>query len=179
MRCLAVGPDGKVPVKATVKNLTDNALSNVRIAYSLDDENWEYETIPALAAKQELVYTFKTKADLPPATPKTLHVVIVSEDYDATDNDLAIKVINDRYCATRSYAQGGDCIVAVDGREGHWELSYSKKGDYQDHEYATEKEFVLYRPDEKASPYFPFSRVAIASSRASLVGLPNLEYVYF
>ena len=144
-------PDGKVPVKATVKNLTDNALSNVRIAYSLDDENWEYETIPALAAKQELVYTFKTKADLPPATPKTLHVVIVSEDYDATDNDLAIKVINDRYCATRSYAQGGDCIVAVDGREGHWELSYSKKGDYQDHEYATEKEFVLYRPDEKAS----------------------------
>lgn len=149
--------DGKVPVTMAVKNVTDREVKNVRVAYSLDEETWEYEIIPSIAAGAEVVYTFKTPAEIPPATRMTLHGVIASDDYITDDNRKKIAVLNDLYCGDRSYAQAGDLILSVVGQGSSWELNqevetgHDDEVTYIDHEYVLDSVFSMYRSDRRAS----------------------------
>lgn len=147
--------DGKVPVNMTVENVTDREMKNVRVAYSLDDEVWEYETIPSIAPKTKVFYTFNTPAEIPVATRMTLRGVIVSDDYITSDNRKEIPVLNDRYCGDRSYVKGGDLILSIVGQDCSWKLN-EEEGDhddetvYLDHEYVLDSVFSMYRPDRQA-----------------------------
>lgn len=149
--------DGKVPVVVTVKNNTDRELKNTRVAYSLDQEVWEYENIPTIAPNAEVVYTFKTPVNLPIAQKKTLYATLVSDDYITEDDNKKVAVLNDRYCGDRAYAQSGDCILSIVGQDGSWELHEIEPEDddeeayYLDHEYMIDSVFSMYRSDLHAT----------------------------
>lgn len=68
-------------VKATLTNESNQALSNIRVHYIIDDGTTVTETIPTLAADATIDYTFSQRADLS-ATGSHVLQVWVDDDRD-------------------------------------------------------------------------------------------------
>ena len=76
-------------IALTVTNPTDQPISDVQLAYQVDDQPVVTETLPLLPAAQATVYTFAHKADLSAMGTHRLRAWTVTDDARLLDGDLA------------------------------------------------------------------------------------------
>ena len=78
-------------IALTVTNPTDQPISDVQLAYQVDDQPVVTETLPLLPAAQATVYTFAHKADLSAMGTHRLRAWTVTDDARLLDGDDATK----------------------------------------------------------------------------------------
>jgi hypothetical protein len=119
------GLNATTPVKISIRNTTNAAITNIPVRYRINNGTWIIETVPSIAANAVAQYTFTTSANLSAFGVYTIQTVV---DYSADsfhENDTAsIVVHNLPVINSFPYLQGfeaNDGFWFSGGKKSSWE----------------------------------------------------------
>jgi hypothetical protein len=89
---LSCGLSGAVPLKITVRNSSNNPLTNIPVRYSIDGGAWVSEIIPSIGANTTLQYSFTSSLNFTSSGLYTLKALVAypADNYRINDTISAI-----------------------------------------------------------------------------------------
>lgn len=116
---------GTVPVRITLRNLSKNTATNVRVQYRIDNGSPISETIPSIPAHAVLPYTFATPADLSTKGYHTIEATVMAvNDPNNSNNVVNLTFRNQPLINTFPYLENfenADGFFYTDGVNSSWE----------------------------------------------------------
>ena len=122
---LSCGLSGNVPLRITLRNSSNAALTNVPVKYTLNGATWVSEIIPSLAANSTIEYQFSNTLNFIASGLYSLKAVVDFPGDNYRLNDTATATVhNAPLVNTFPYLQnfeGGDGGWYVTGNASSWE----------------------------------------------------------
>lgn len=113
------------PVAVTVYNSMNYPLNNIQVSYQVNEGPVVTETIPSIASRSDLTYTFNTTADLSAFRTYIIRAwVSLQGDNEPLNNEMSIKVINSPLITSYPYLQDFETDNGswyADGKYSSWE----------------------------------------------------------
>jgi hypothetical protein len=119
------GLNSTTPVKITLRNSSNTALSNIPVMYRIDGGAWVTETIASVNPVSSLQYTFTTTANLSAFGPHTIQTVVAysGDTYHANDT-LSSSFVNSPVISSFPYLENfesGSGNWYAGGKNSSWE----------------------------------------------------------